>query len=218
MLDIAPKEQVLPTADGEYVLFRSTLESRWAMAFELLKIDWHYENRFPLPNGTYLPDFYLPEIGWIEIKPTFEELKEAEPKLQTFALHKSDLLEEELPFYSISSEHPTFRVSSKSNDSMLIEWLPSGEVCPRDRDYMIDTFRSQTKTALYQADRAQYVDFVDRAVSMAQEAHIDEPLPIDSVMTLAVRSMVKEHRGTVEASEDGEVELPPPDVESEAPF
>lgn len=189
------------------------------MAFELLKIDWHYEpNRFPLPNGTYLPDFYLPEIGWIEIKPTFEELKEAEPKLRTFALHKSDLLEEELPFYSISSEYPTFRVSSKSNDSMLIEWLPSGEVCPRDRDYMIDTFRSQTKRALYEADRAQYVDFVDRAVSMAQEAHIDEPLPIDSVMTLAVRSMVKEHRETVEASEDGEVELPPPDVESEAPF
>lgn len=196
MPDLAPKEQVLPTDDGEYVLFRSTLEFRWAMAFELLKIDWYYEpNRFPLPNGMYLPDFYLPEIGWVEIKPTFEEVEAVETKLQTFVRHKSDLLEENLPFYSINSEYPTFRVSVGSLDSMLLEWLPDGKVRPRGRDYMIDTFRSQEKTALYETDRSQYVDFVDRSMSMVQDAHINEPLPINAVMTLALRSMQKVHLG-----------------------
>ena len=84
MTDIAPKEQVLPVADEKgdkkYVLFRSTLECRWAMAFELLKIDWYYEpNRFPLPNGSYLPDFFLPGIGWIEIKPWLNNHKSVDP-------------------------------------------------------------------------------------------------------------------------------------------
>lgn len=219
MKDPVPKEQVLPTADGEYVLFRSTLESRWAMAFELLKIDWHYEpNRFPLPNGSYLPDFFLPEIGWIEIKPTFEKLKEAESKLRTFALHKSDLLEEDLPFYSISSEYPTFRMSIGSLEPMLLKWRADGGVRQHGRNYMIDTFRSQEQTALYEENRNQYIDFVDRAVSMAQDAYIEEPLPINSVITLAMRSMEKAQVEAPDESEDDEIELPPLDWESGAPF
>lgn len=84
MTDITPKEQVLLVADEngdkKYVLFRSTSECRWAMAFELLKIDWYYEpNRFPLPNGSYLPDFFLPEIGWIEIKPWLNNHESVDP-------------------------------------------------------------------------------------------------------------------------------------------
>jgi hypothetical protein len=53
--------------------FRSRLEARWAVFFDTLAIEWRYEtepfNLAPFGNG-YLPDFYLPELGfWIEVKP-----------------------------------------------------------------------------------------------------------------------------------------------------
>ena len=55
--------------------FRSRLEARWAKFFNELAIEWRYEYEgwegFILaPFGErYLPDFYLPELGyWIEVK------------------------------------------------------------------------------------------------------------------------------------------------------
>lgn len=52
-------------------LFRSRLEARWAVFFDELGIKWQYElDGFELPSGKrYLPDFFLPEIGWFEVKP-----------------------------------------------------------------------------------------------------------------------------------------------------
>lgn len=61
--------------------FRSRLETRWAIFFESLKIDYLYEcKKFIFPDKrTYTPDFYLPDLKmWIEIKPmqpTMEELE-----------------------------------------------------------------------------------------------------------------------------------------------
>lgn len=61
--------------------FRSRLEARWAVVFDLLKIKWQYEPAmfdlgFATLNGKqtylggYLPDFYLPDYEiWIEVKP-----------------------------------------------------------------------------------------------------------------------------------------------------
>lgn len=53
--------------------FRSRLEARWAVFFGALAIEWRYEAEgFVLaPFGEwYLPDFYLPDLGyWIEVKP-----------------------------------------------------------------------------------------------------------------------------------------------------
>jgi hypothetical protein len=56
--------------------FRSRLEARWAVFFDEIGIEWHYE-----PEGfeiglidevhtrRYLPDFYLPESQtWVEVK------------------------------------------------------------------------------------------------------------------------------------------------------
>ncbi len=49
--------------------FRSRLEARWAVFYNALGLKWEYEKEgFELPSGRYLPDFYLPGIGWIEIK------------------------------------------------------------------------------------------------------------------------------------------------------
>lgn len=51
--------------------FRSRLEARWAVFFDVAQIRWDYEvEGYTLPSGArYLPDFYLPSCGtWIEVK------------------------------------------------------------------------------------------------------------------------------------------------------
>jgi hypothetical protein len=54
-------------------LFRSRHEARWAVFFDHLGLRWDYEPErygFATTRGTYLPDFYLPEIGlFVEVKP-----------------------------------------------------------------------------------------------------------------------------------------------------
>ena len=55
-------------------LFRSRLEARWAVAFDVLGLQWEYEPEgFELSDGArYLPDFWLPQVNggcWIEVKP-----------------------------------------------------------------------------------------------------------------------------------------------------
>jgi hypothetical protein len=51
--------------------FRSRLEARWAVFFDILGIDWEYEKEgLDLDGVWYLPDFWLPHMEtWIEIKP-----------------------------------------------------------------------------------------------------------------------------------------------------
>lgn len=51
--------------------FRSRLEARWALAFDMLRIKWRYEpEAYRVGDGlAYLPDFHLPELGtWVEVK------------------------------------------------------------------------------------------------------------------------------------------------------
>jgi hypothetical protein len=54
-------------------LFRSRLESRWAIFLNRLGIEFEYEKEgYTLPSGElYLPDLWLPRVHmWAEIKPT----------------------------------------------------------------------------------------------------------------------------------------------------
>jgi hypothetical protein len=58
--------------------FRSRLEARWAVFFDMIGVPYKYEEQgFELPSGRYLPDFWMPEQNcYIEIKgvePTTEE-------------------------------------------------------------------------------------------------------------------------------------------------
>jgi nucleoside 2-deoxyribosyltransferase len=56
--------------------FRSRLEARWALYFDLCKIRWAYESEgFTLSDGQrYLPDFWLPDYNqFVEVKPDTEE-------------------------------------------------------------------------------------------------------------------------------------------------
>ena len=61
-------------------LFRSRLEARWAVFFDLMRIKWEYEPQcFEQDDGDcviqYLPDFYLTELEcWVEVKATQNNL------------------------------------------------------------------------------------------------------------------------------------------------
>lgn len=62
--------------------FRSRLEARWAVFFDMLGIEWVYEQEgFEMEDGTrYLPDFYLPtfEKGmYAEVKPEHGDFRKA---------------------------------------------------------------------------------------------------------------------------------------------
>ncbi len=56
----------------EGCLFRSRLEARWAVFFDVWGLKWRYEpDSFVLPSGrAYLPDFFLDGIGYVECKPS----------------------------------------------------------------------------------------------------------------------------------------------------
>jgi len=54
---------------GNY--FRSRLEAKWAVYFDVIGVKWQYEPEGFEENGIkYLPDFYFPEYDiWGEVKP-----------------------------------------------------------------------------------------------------------------------------------------------------
>ncbi len=55
------------------VVFRSKLESAWAITFDTLGMPWEYEREGRWFGETfYLPDFWLPQAGqFVEVKPAF---------------------------------------------------------------------------------------------------------------------------------------------------
>lgn len=68
--------------------FRSRLEARWAVFFDMLKVRYHYEPEgYVLDDGKkYLPDFYLPDwCAYVEIKGQWPLPEEESRKLLTFA-------------------------------------------------------------------------------------------------------------------------------------
>lgn len=57
--------------------FRSRLEARWAVFFETIGYRWEYEPEgFELPSGRYLPDFFVEEGGYFEVKPSLASIDE----------------------------------------------------------------------------------------------------------------------------------------------
>lgn len=65
--------QAIETKYGGYK-FRSRLEARWAVFFDVCRIEWEYEPQgftVDTPRGriNYLPDFWLPRAAqWAEVK------------------------------------------------------------------------------------------------------------------------------------------------------
>lgn len=52
------------------VNFRSRLEAKWAIFFDLSKLDWVYEpEAFKCDFGNYCPDFLISDTHYAEVKP-----------------------------------------------------------------------------------------------------------------------------------------------------
>lgn len=86
--------------------FRSRLEARWGVFFDVMAIKWDYElEGFDLDAlGYYLPDFWLRDIGcWAEVKP---EQFTADEYAKCNALEEPCLLLDSVPevraYYAIS--------------------------------------------------------------------------------------------------------------------
>lgn len=61
----------IPSIETSYsgYRFRSRLEARWAVFFDALKMTWHYEPQgYEVAGTPYLPDFYVDQLGWVEVK------------------------------------------------------------------------------------------------------------------------------------------------------
>ena len=69
--------------------FRSRLEARWAVFFEVAGEEWEYEPEgYDLPDGRYLPDFHLARRGvYVEIKPEGRSLPDATDKASSLSLY-----------------------------------------------------------------------------------------------------------------------------------
>jgi hypothetical protein len=64
ILEAATISGAVQALETEYAghRFRSRLEARWAVFFDTLGVQWEYEpERYQLPSGKYLPDFWLPK-------------------------------------------------------------------------------------------------------------------------------------------------------------
>ena len=82
----APAAGALTPIQTEYksYLFRSRLEARWALYFDLCGIKWQYEAEgFTLSDGQrYLPDFWLPDYNqFVEVKPANDKCVLTAPDL-----------------------------------------------------------------------------------------------------------------------------------------
>jgi hypothetical protein len=72
-MSAAPSISAIQTTYRE-TKFRSRLEARWAVFFDVVGFVWHYEpEAYALEGQAYLPDFFLPDLdSFFEIKPTVE--------------------------------------------------------------------------------------------------------------------------------------------------
>lgn len=110
-------------------LFRSRLEARWAVFFDALKIPWEYEaERYQLPSGKYLPDFWLPR------QELFYEVKGVAP---TVAYRR--LLEE----LSVGTGHRVALAVGSIPDPA--RYAPGSE---GESDFWIDTYEPTVDTGL----------------------------------------------------------------------
>ncbi len=107
-------------------LFRSRLEARWAVFFDTFELEWEYEpETFVLPNHQqYTPDFWIKNLGWIEIKPSYEAFS-CNPKYNLFAQYLVEKFgrgdQPESKYFSFCSSSP----SDKQSIQCLKPYIPN---------------------------------------------------------------------------------------------
>ncbi len=177
---------------GAAIWFRSGLEARWALAFDLLRIDWQYEpRRFRLRGGfVYTPDFYLGGIGYIEIKPHFEALQAVESKLKAFARQMDEVTGEGrlARLYSIDAAEPTFGRSGPQLSS-VIEWTPAGGVRCLPYREALATVCTEENRAFYREYPDLYADHVGRIFRYVQDCHLHSIEPVGDAIPVPLRAL-----------------------------
>ena len=95
--------------------FRSRLEARWAVFFDMGNIKYEYEPEgYKLPDGTlYLPDFYLPELDlYAEVKGerdgAWEEIDKASKAVFWGSKIKRIVILGNIPLYAETMGEPCF--------------------------------------------------------------------------------------------------------------
>lgn len=153
---------------------QSRLEARWAIFFMRAGFEWSYEPcTFKLSNGEpYTPDFYLPEIGWIEIKATVRDARIGERKFRIFAAEKNQLIPngKRNEFYTICAPEPRFDVRR------VHQWNPE----PTEFYYMKDVYlHFCSHSGREQARRwnLDYVEFVKNCLFAAKQYNFEPLMP-----------------------------------------
>jgi hypothetical protein len=100
--------------------FRSRLEARWAVAFDLHQIRYVYEpEAYPLPSGAYLPDFWIPQWdAFAEVKRgRFTELEKNKCKELAEATGKDCVLLDGTP---TCGPYPVMEAKLDENEKVVV--------------------------------------------------------------------------------------------------
>jgi len=117
------------------IVFRSRLEARWAMFFDLIKLKWYYEPFiFELSTQqTYRPDFYVDRVGFFEIKPSYKMFQKNQKKYQVFASEISQLILENKFNNHYPATFPTDAiVNSVQKEKIVFRYFLACADSPRD--------------------------------------------------------------------------------------
>ena len=128
-----------PTQYGK-TIFRSTLEARWAFFFDQLMLNWTYEpKRHGFGHGySFTPTFFVQEIGWIEVKPSVDELRKI---LSRFYLFKKRICADGSDFFVFCASKASDQIKSSiieiENGLKIIEGFEFG-YCSHCKKYILE--------------------------------------------------------------------------------
>ena len=162
--------------------FRSRLEAKWAVYFNLLHIKYEYEPEgYVLDSGDcYLPDFYLPEVNtFFEVKPlsiSRNELIDTQEKLVSLSKAKD-------AFSMICRGDPldnNIQVYIPSIDTWTIaEFLKGAEVLDDDYFHVSKAFECGIVTGdRYSSDEKPYISATKLMIPFNQVFSFDR-IPYD---------------------------------------
>lgn len=150
------KLSVFTLADGSTITTRSALETRWAIFFSELRLHWQYE---PHRISSYLPDFKVEGLGYVEIKPTLDLLiSETSNKIRDAVRHTTNekifaFIGEKVSFDTVALYQGN-RIFQPTHKHMVDIFLHTGDVSTQ---WPFDTV---VEVGLNRANRAKLDHFV----------------------------------------------------------
>lgn len=194
--EIEARRTIFPARNGEdRIFFRSLLEARWALTFDMMDIKWSYEPfSFELNSRlVYTPDFYLEDIGWIEIKPTFKTLLAVKEKLLAFTLEKDEVipLECKTNFYSLTAPFPCFFYAGERNSTLVEHRVDGYEV--GNKEWALDVICAPSQRSYKEYWPGLYKDKVDDICGYTKDVYFGGPHAINDLLALTINDMAEKY-------------------------